>query len=130
VALHSAVALASAGDVAGLVSLGRHCRRSQNTATRTIVATICDALAAASEERWGDTWRLLADVMPVLVRVGGSLAQREVVEETLLYALVCDGQAERARALLDERLDRRTSPLDARRRRSLAPAEASVASAI
>jgi len=56
---------------------------------RTIVAPVCDAMVAAVEERWHDTWRLLADVYPVLVRVGGSYAQREVIEETLLYALVC-----------------------------------------
>jgi hypothetical protein len=44
------------------------------------------------------------------------------VEETLLYCLVSDGQAERALALLDGRLDRRTSPLDQRRRSSLVSA--------
>ena len=37
-----------------------------------------------------------------------------------LYCLVSDGQAERALALLDGRLDRRSSPLDQRRRNSLA----------
>ena len=64
--------------------------------------------------------RLLTDVLPGLPRVGGSAAQREIVEETLLFCLVSDGQAERALALLDGRLDRRTSPLDRRRRDSLA----------
>ena len=63
--------------------------------------------------------RLLADVLPGLPRVGGSAAQREIVEETLLFCLVSDGQAERALALLDGRLDRRTLPLDPRRRASL-----------
>jgi hypothetical protein len=83
-------------------------------------------MIAAVEERWNDAWPLLADVYPVLVRVGGSYAQREVIEETLLYSLVCAGEAERALALLDERLDRRTSPLDARRRASLDPLPAIV----
>ena len=81
---------------------------------------------AASEERWADAWRILVDVQPVLVRVGGSAAQREVVEETLLFCLVNAGEAERALALLDARLDRRTSPLDLRRRRSLTPQPAAV----
>jgi hypothetical protein len=62
---------------------------------------------------------LFGDVLPGLPRVGGSAAQREIVEETLLYCLVSDGQAERALALLDGRLDRRTSPLDRRRRDAL-----------
>ena len=56
----------------------------------------------------------------MLVRVGGSAAQREVVEETLLLALVHDGRADQALALLDRRLDRRTSSLDQRRKHSLA----------
>ena len=83
---------------------------------------MCEALLAAGEQRWGEAARLLADVLPGLPRVGGSAAQREIVEETLLYCLVSDGQAERALALLDGRLDRRTSPLDRRRRDSLVPA--------
>ena len=44
----------------------------------------------------GLAWRTLTDLLPVLVRVGGSAAQREVVEETLLLALVHDGRAEQA----------------------------------
>ena len=58
-------------------------------------------------------------MLPLLVRVGGSAAQREVVEETLLFSLVNAGQAERAVKLLEGRLDRRTSLLDDRRRSSL-----------
>jgi hypothetical protein len=119
VALHASIALAAAGDVAGLVELGRHCRHSKDASVRTIVATVCDALEAAVEERWSDACRLLEDVLPVLVRVGGSAAQREVVEETLLFSLVNAGQAERAVKLLEGRLDRRTSFLDDRRRSSL-----------
>jgi hypothetical protein len=121
VALHSAIALAAAGDVVGLAELRRHCAQSPDSQSRTIVASVCDALVAAAEDRWNDACRLLVEVLPVLVRVGGSAAQRDVVEETLLFCLVMDGQAERALALLDGRLDRRDSPLDSRRRRSLTP---------
>ena len=127
VALHAAVALAAAGDVPELAKLARHCRGSRDVAVRTIVASVCDALIAAVEERWGDAWRLLVDIWPVLVRVGGSAAQRDVIEETLLFCLVCDGQAERALAVLDERLDRRTSPLDTKRRASLTKSPLTVA---
>lgn len=59
-------------------------------------------LAAAAEA--------LAAVLPVLWPVGGSAAQREVVEDTLLFALIEAGDCERARALLNRRLDRRPSP--------------------
>ena len=66
--------------------------------------------------------------MPTLPRVGGSAAQREIVEETLLFCLVSSGQAERALALLEQRLDRRTSPLDLRRQRSLSRVGADLSS--
>jgi hypothetical protein len=55
------------------------------------------------------------------VRVGGSAAQREVLEETLLFSLVHDGRSERAASLLAARLDRRPSRLDQRRLDSVAP---------
>jgi uncharacterized NAD(P)/FAD-binding protein YdhS len=120
VALHAALAIAAAGDLSRLAQLHTHCQGSPVLSVRTTVASVCEALLAAGEQRWGDSARVLADVLPGLPRVGGSAAQREIVEETLLYCLVSDGQAERALALLDGRLDRRTSPLDRRRRDSLA----------
>ncbi len=119
VALHAALALAAAGDLPRLAALRTHCQGSAELAVRTTVASVCEALLAAGEQRWGDAARILSDVLPGLPRVGGSAAQREIVEETLLYCLVSDGQAERALALLDGRLDRRSSPLDQRRRDSL-----------
>jgi len=120
VAVHAAVALAGTGDVVRLAELARTCRASTEPTLRSVVAPVCDGLLAATEERWSETWQLLSAVLPTLVRIGGSAAQREVVEETMLFALVQDGQAERALALLDNRLDRRPSPLDERRRRPLA----------
>lgn len=119
VAMHAALALATAGDLPRLAALRTHCQGSSELAVRTTVASICEALLVAGEHRWGDAARILSDVLPGLPRIGGSAAQREIVEETLLYCLVSDGQAERALALLDGRLDRRTSPLDRRRRDSL-----------
>jgi uncharacterized NAD(P)/FAD-binding protein YdhS len=123
VGLHSALALAAAGDLPRLAALREHCLGTSELALRTTVASVCEALLAAGDQRWGDAARVLADVLPGLPRVGGSAAQREIVEETLLYCLVSDGQAERALALLDGRLDRRSSPLDQRRRNSLATPE-------
>lgn len=63
--------------------------------------------------------RGLAALLPVLRRVGGSAAQREVVEETLLYALVAGGRCDEVRRLLDARLDRRPAPRDRRLRAAL-----------
>jgi hypothetical protein len=122
VALHAAVGLAGTGDLARLSALAAHCRHAPDSTLRTVVAAVCAALIAVIEARWVEAARLLRDVLPVLAKVGGSAAQREVVEETLLLCLVTSGQVDRATALLDERLDRRLSPLDASRRSSLCPA--------
>jgi hypothetical protein len=45
-------------------------------------------------------------------RVGGSHAQREVFEDTLIHALTRAGRLDEAAARLQARLDRRPSPLD------------------
>jgi hypothetical protein len=49
-------------------------------------------------------------------RLGGSAAQREVVEDTLVHALASAGRHDQAAAILSARLDRRPpSPLEHRR---------------
>ena len=52
--------------------------------------------------------------------LGGSAAQRDVLEDTLVYALAESGATAKAAEVLDRRLSRRDSPLDARRRAALA----------
>ncbi|MDX6300285.1 MAG: hypothetical protein QOF53_1499 [Nocardioidaceae bacterium] len=121
VALHGAVALTGAGDADGLAALARHCRSAADPTLRSTVATACEGFRAVLDRRWAAAAQTFEDLLPGLVRVGGSLAQREIVEETLLFCLVSDGQADAARDLLDARLDRRPSPLDDRRARSLSP---------
>jgi hypothetical protein len=59
---------------------------------------------------------VLADV----VRFGGSHAQREIIEDTFVVALIRSGNLPRARALLDQRLHRRPSPRDVRWRAAAA----------
>ena len=87
---------------------------------RATAAAVCDALACVIDGKYADAAILLHDVSPGLDSLGGSAAQREVLEETLLLCLVRDGQIEVARQLLDGRLARRPSPLDGRRRDLLA----------
>ncbi|MET9622916.1 FAD/NAD(P)-binding protein [Streptomyces sp. NPDC006464] len=113
-ALHGAVALTAAGDLPALRRLRTHAAGA-DAVQREVVVPLCRALEAVLEERWTAAARELRDLLPSLRRVGGSAAQREVVEETLLYALVQGGQSDTARGLLEERLDRRESPLDRRR---------------
>ncbi|MFF5768240.1 FAD/NAD(P)-binding protein [Streptomyces tanashiensis] len=113
-ALHSAVALAAAGDLPALRRLRTHAAGA-DPVQREVVVPLCSALEAVLEEEWATAVRELRGLLPSLRRVGGSAAQREVVEETLLYALVEAGHSDKARHLLEQRLDRRASPLDRRR---------------
>ncbi|MGI8523285.1 MAG: FAD/NAD(P)-binding protein [Nocardioides sp.] len=126
VAMHAALALAAAGDLPRLAALRTHCASSSDVVMRTTVTSLCAGLLQAGERDWGRAADTLRDLLPGLLAVGGSAAQREIVEETLLFCLVNAGRADQALALLDGRLDRRASPLDARRRRSLVPLSASL----
>jgi uncharacterized NAD(P)/FAD-binding protein YdhS/tetratricopeptide (TPR) repeat protein len=114
-ALHAAVAHASSGSVEALDALADHCQRSPDEATRTVVTSVCLGLADLVQERWSTAaWRLAA-ALPGLGDIGGSAAQHEVIEETLLLALHRAGEETRVRELLTTRLERRGSPIDRRR---------------
>ncbi|MCG7202403.1 FAD/NAD(P)-binding protein [Streptomyces arenae] len=119
-ALHVAVALTAAGDLPALHRLRDHAAGA-DPVQREVIAPLCEAFAALVEERFHEAARGLDALLPVLARVGGSAAQREVVEETLLYALVADGRCDAARRLLDARLDRKPAPRDRRLRAALLP---------
>ncbi|MGW1893253.1 FAD/NAD(P)-binding protein [Streptomyces sp. NPDC002004] len=112
-ALHSAVALCAAGDLPALRRLRDHAAGA-DPVQRQVIVPLCEAFAALVEERFHDAARGLDALLPVLRTVGGSAAQREVVEETLLYALVASGRCEAARHLLAARLDRASAPRDRR----------------
>lgn len=79
-----------------------------------VVPAICRAALAFAEEDYGSCARILEPVAAEVVRIGGSGAQREVIEDTLLVALMRAGETAKARTLLDRRLHRRPSPRDAR----------------
>ncbi|MGW2051064.1 FAD/NAD(P)-binding protein [Streptomyces sp. NPDC001858] len=113
-ALHSAITLTAAGDLPGLRRLQAHASDSDHV-QREVIAPLCEAFAHLVEENWAEAVRHLERILPMLRMVGGSAAQREVVEETLLYAQVSAGLCAAARVRLQERLDRRSSPSDRRR---------------
>ncbi|MER5950828.1 FAD/NAD(P)-binding protein [Streptomyces sp. NPDC001904] len=114
-ALHGAVALAAAGDVEGLERLRRFGAVHRQEVFRGVVVPLCEALSAVVRGSWGEAAVLLGPLVGSVARVGASRAQCEVVEETLLFALVAGGELGRARGLLEARLERRASPLDRRR---------------
>jgi hypothetical protein len=84
-----------------------------------VVPTIGRAARAFAQGDFAGCARILEPVAAEVVRIGGSGAQREVIEDTLLVALMRSGETEKARALLDRRLHRRPSPRDARWRDQL-----------
>ena len=79
-----------------------------------VVPTVCRAMNAFARDNYADCVRRLEPVLCDVVRLGGSHAQREIIEDTLVVALIRSGELPRARALLDQRLHRRPSPRDAR----------------
>ena len=79
-----------------------------------VVPAICRALRAFADEEFGTCVRELEPVLNDVVRIGGSHAQREVIEDTFIVALIRSGELPRARNMLDQRLHRRPSPRDAR----------------
>ncbi|MGY4284105.1 hypothetical protein ACVWXO_003325 [Bradyrhizobium sp. LM2.7] len=78
------------------------------------VPAICRALAAFADEDYAACVHTLAPVLSQVVRIGGSHAQRELIEDTFIVALMRNGELPRARALLDARLHRRPSLRDRR----------------
>lgn len=79
-----------------------------------VVPAICRALAAFADENYAACVRELAPVLADVVRIGGSHAQRELIEDAFLLALMRSGELPRARNLLDARLHRRPSLRDRR----------------
>jgi hypothetical protein len=79
-----------------------------------VVPAICRAALAFAEEDYAGCVRILEPVAAETTRIGGSGAQREIFEDTLLVALMRSGDTAKARVLLDRRLHRRPSPRDAR----------------
>ena len=75
---------------------------------------ICRAVHAFADGDYATCARILEPVAHEVVRIGGSHAQRDMIEDTLLVSLIKSGAVERARALLDRRLHKRLSLRDKR----------------
>jgi len=77
-----------------------------------VVPALCRALLAFADENYRACVQTLAPVLADVVRIGGSHAQRELIEDTYIVALMRSGELPRARALLEARLHRRPSLRD------------------
>jgi hypothetical protein len=114
-AMHAVVALAAAGDADGLARLREFAADYPDPTYQDLIVPLCDGFAAHVRGEAALAAERLAIVVPEVQRLGGSAAQREVVTETMVHALVESGQHDAARRVLSGRLDRRPSPCDRRR---------------
>ena len=113
-AMHSAIVLLAVGDRTGLDRLARWAAEHQHPTHRSVVAPLARALGQLAVGRHSEAADALAALVGPSRRLGGSDAQREILEETRIAALVRADRLDEARKLLDARLDRRHSPRDRR----------------
>lgn len=110
--LHAAVALLATDDRAGLRNLAAWCTGHPSPTHREVVAPLATALGLLAAGRCSAAADQLADLGSSTWRLGGSDAQREIIEEARIAALLRAGRYDEGRQVLDARIDRRESPRD------------------
>jgi tetratricopeptide (TPR) repeat protein len=108
--VHTAAACAATGDSATLARLVREMRdriHAGKLAAGPVVPAIAEGFAAYANGDPDAAIELLELALPETVRIGGSRAQRDLVEYTLLAAYLRAGRAEDARRLVARRANRR-----------------------
>ncbi|HEX5369773.1 MAG TPA: hypothetical protein VFY10_10210, partial [Dehalococcoidia bacterium] len=78
----------------------------------SVVLPLVLGIAAFGHGEYDETIRQIEPITGEIIRLGGSHAQREVFEDTLLGAYLRGGHFDKAESLLRERLGRRASPRD------------------
>jgi hypothetical protein len=73
---------------------------------------LCRGIRAFAEGDNENAIRLLEPLMPAVVRIGGSHAQRELWEDTLIVACLRAGHRDKAMKMISDRLGRRPSVRD------------------
>jgi hypothetical protein len=121
--VHAALAAAATGDhegiaarIAGLDRLDREGRLPAGA----VVPALCAAADALAGGKAGEAVMILERALPDLPRIGGSHAQRELFEDTLIAAYLDAGRTAEPERLLRARLRRRPSARDETRLASCA----------
>jgi Tfp pilus assembly protein PilF len=78
----------------------------------TSMIGLCRGIQAFAEGDHHRAVEIMEPLMPDLVRIGGSHAQRELWEDTLIVACLRGGHADKAAKMISERLHRRPSVRD------------------
>jgi hypothetical protein len=108
-ALHVAIAFAAADDCHRLAQLRRWARARDTAPFVETVAPLADALCDVVH---GDPGRATEGLLALrgVEQLGGSVAQQQVVEDTLIHCALQAGWHDVAAEILDHRLERRDSP--------------------
>ena len=97
--VHAALAHAMAGNAEGVAKIAAEAKGP----AADIVRALAEAFGAMAAGNWADAEAHLGRTMSGHERIGGSRAQRDLVEYALLNALLKQGKAEEARLLLSTR---------------------------
>ena len=97
--VHGALAHAFAGDAEALAKIVDGAKGP----AREVVAPLARAFAAFSRSDWAGAGTELHTVLASHERIGGSRAQRDLIEYALVVCLLRSGRAEEARDLLQMR---------------------------
>jgi thioredoxin-like negative regulator of GroEL len=100
--VHAALAHAFAGDAE---ALARSIEQAKGPAA-DMVAPLAQAFGALSRESWAEAVEILMPIMAAHERIGGSRAQRDLIEYALVVCLLRLGRTEEARRLLRTRRPR------------------------
>ena len=112
---HAALAFAATGDQELLTRMLNRLRaegEKGNDLAREIILPLAQGIAAFSQGDYAAAGDFLEPVFPQLTRIGGSHAQREVFEDTLLESYLRAERFDAAERMLTVRLSRRASPRD------------------
>jgi len=94
--VHAAIAFAMAGDG---VALGRIISNAKGPAG-DVVRDLAEAFGAIAQQNWTEAAMHLTKAMSDHARIGGSKAQRDLIEFAMAATLLKQGRAEEARRLL------------------------------
>ena len=112
---HAALAFAGSGDTdASQRLVDRLAAQGEkgDDLAREMMLPIARGAAAFAAGDYAEAANLMGPTYPMMARIGGSHAQREVFEDTLLESYVRAGMYDEAKSMLEERLSRRSSPRD------------------
>ena len=112
---HAALAFAGSGEFGLMEQMLDRLRKAADEGdlfVKDVVLPLAGGIDAFAREDYAEAVRMFEPVFPQLVRIGGSHAQREVFEDTVLEAYIRAEEWHKAEAMLNERLQRRDSVRD------------------